>query len=201
MCSVVHVSSRRTRRSVCFNARPPPRLGGFAEKNANIRRMDGSPPNALEERALAALDRDALAADASELVRVPSVTGDERAVVERFGRLARGRGLVAQTHVHDLAALRADPGYPGEEAARSALFGASAVLRGRDPAAPRLCLNGHLDVVAPGNEEWSRDPWSGDLADGRLHGRGAVDMKGAVTAALHALAAVAAAGGSEGDVV
>src|SRR3954462_2279895 len=94
----------------------------------------------LEERALAALDVDALCADAAELVRVPSVTGDERAVVERFGRIARGRGLVAQTHVHDLAALRRDRAYPGEEASRSELFGATAILRGREPDAPRLCL-------------------------------------------------------------
>src|SRR3954447_21886404 len=163
--------------------------------------MPADDPSAFEERALAALDPEALIADASELVRVPSVTGDERAVVERFGRLARGRGLVAQTHVHDLAALRADPGYPGEEAERSELFGAVAVLRGRDPAAPRLCLNGHLDVVEAGNEPWSRNPFSGEVADGRVHGRGSVDMKGAVAAALHALAALAAAGGTEGDVV
>jgi acetylornithine deacetylase len=154
-----------------------------------------------EQRALAALDVDALCADAAELVRVPSVTGSERAAVERFGRIARARGLVAQTHVHDLGALRADPGYPGEEAPRSELFGATASLRGREPGAPRLCLNGHLDVVAPGNGQWARDPWSGALADGRLHGRGSVDMKGAVTAALHALVAIAAADGTEGDVV
>jgi acetylornithine deacetylase len=132
---------------------------------------------------------------------VPSVTGDERAVVERFGRIARARGLVAQTHVHDLAAVRADPGYPGEEAPRSELFGASATLRGREPGAPRLCLNGHLDVVDPGSEQWSHGPWSGGLEDGRLYGRGSVDMKGAVAAALHALVAVGAAGGTEGDVV
>src|SRR5689334_17611020 len=161
----------------------------------------GTRPTPLEERALADLDVDTLCADAAELVRVPSVTGDERAVVECFGRLARARGLVAQTHVHDLAGLRADPAYPGEEAERSELFGASAVLRGREPGAPRLCLNGHLDVVEPGNEHWLRDPWSGALEGGRLHGRGSVDMKGAVACALHALAAVAAAGGTEGDVV
>src|SRR3954462_781014 len=129
-------------------------------------------PTALEERALAALDVDALCADAAELVRVPSATGDERAVIERFGRIARRHGLVAQTQVHDLAALRADPGYPGEEAARSDLFGASAILRGREPDAPRLCLNGHLDVVAPGNERWTREPWLGSVEDGRLYGRG-----------------------------
>src|SRR4051794_13148326 len=161
----------------------------------------GSTLSALEERALAALDVDALCTDAVELVRVSSVTGDERAVIERFGRIARGRGLVAQTHVHDLAALRGDPGYPGEEAPRTELFGASAVLRGREPGAPRLCLNGHLDVVAPGNERWTKNPWSGIVEDGRLYGRGSVDMKGAVVAALHALAAIAVAGGTEGDVV
>jgi acetylornithine deacetylase len=103
--------------------------------------------------------------------------------------------------VHDLASLRADPGYPGEEATRSELFGATALLRGREPGAPRLCLNGHLDVVDAGNEQWSRNPFSGALEDARLHGRGSVDMKGAVVAALHAVAAVAAAGGTEGDVV
>src|SRR3954449_2717954 len=132
--------------------------------------MPADDPSAFEERALAALDPEALCADAAELVRVPSVTGDERAVIERFGRIARGRGLVAQTNVHDLAALRAAPGYPGEEAARTELFGASAVLRGREPGAPRLCLNGHLDVVAPGNEAWSRDSFSAAVSDGRLHG-------------------------------
>ena len=157
--------------------------------------------SALEERALRALDPEALLADAALLVQVPSITGDERAVVERFGRIARARGLVVQTHVHDLAALRADPGYPGEEAPRSELFGATATLRGHDAEARRLCLNGHLDVVGPGSEQWRRDPWSGAFEDGRLHGRGSVDMKGAVAAALHALAAVAAAGGTAGDVV
>lgn len=129
------------------------------------------------------------------------MTGNERAAVERFGQMARALGLVITTQVHDLGALRAHPDYPGEEAPRSELFGATAAVRGRDPGAPRLCLNGHLDVVAEGNEIWQRHPFAGDVADGRLHGRGSVDMKGAVAAALHALAAVAKAGGTLGDVV
>ena len=134
-------------------------------------------------------------------MHIPSTTGNERPAVELFAQTARGLGLAAQTFVHDLAALRADPGYPGEEAARDELFGAAAVLRGRDPAAPRLCLNGHLDVVEAGNERWQHKPFSGTVGDDRLHGRGAVDMKGAVMAALHAVAAVSVAGGSAGDVV
>jgi acetylornithine deacetylase len=54
----------------------------------------------------------------------------------------------------------------------------------------RVCLNGHVDVVGPGGEEWREDPWSGRVEDGWLHGRGSVDMKGAVVAALHALIAL-----------
>jgi acetylornithine deacetylase len=154
-----------------------------------------------EERALAALDVDALLADAAALVRVPSLTGDERAVVEQFASRARARGLATRVVAHDLAELRADPGHPGEEAERRELFTAVAVSPGHDPEAPRLCLNGHLDVVDPGTGRWSRDPWSGALEDGRLHGRGSADMKGAVVAAMHAAAAVAAGGGTMGDVV
>jgi acetylornithine deacetylase len=144
----------------------------------------------------------ALARDVSRLVQIPSITGDERAVLGELVAIAREHGLQAQLVEHDLDALRAAPGYPGEEAARSELVGAVVTLPGADPAAPRLCLNGHLDVVRPGTERWARDPWSGAIEDGAVHGRGAVDMKGGVVAALHALVALRAAGAVlPGDVV
>lgn len=51
-----------------------------------------------------------------------------------------------------------------------------------------LILNGHVDVVPPGNQEdWDDDPYSGVVKDGRLYGRGATDMKGGNTAMLLAL--------------
>ncbi len=46
-----------------------------------------------------------------------------------------------------------------------------------------------MDVVAPGSEPWRHGPWSGAIDDGCVHGRGSVDMKGAVVAALHAMGA------------
>lgn len=152
--------------------------------------------------ALAALDRAALARDAGRLVRIPSLTGQERAAACEVVAIAAELGLDARLEEHDLAALRADPGHPGEEAARTELVGATVTLPGRDPAAPRLCVNGHIDVVGPGSERWARDPFSGAIADGAVHGRGAADMKGAVVAALHALAALRASGTTlPGDVV
>jgi acetylornithine deacetylase len=145
-----------------------------------------------EARALEALDPGALARDAGALVRVPSVTGDERAALERLAELAAAAGVPAELHRHDLAALRAHPDHPGEEAPRDELWGLTATLPG--DAGVRVCLNGHVDVVGPGTVPWRLGPWSGALEGGRVHGRGALDMKAAVVAALHALRAVRAAG-------
>jgi acetylornithine deacetylase/succinyl-diaminopimelate desuccinylase-like protein len=49
-------------------------------------------------------------------------------------------------------------------------------IEGTDPSAPSLCLMGHTDVVPVSPEGWSRDPFGGELVDGEVWGRGAVDM-------------------------
>jgi acetylornithine deacetylase len=138
--------------------------------------------------ALDALDPAALVRNAAAILRVPSMTGQERPALEALADLAAAHGLDSDLHRHDLAALRGHPDHPGEEAARDDLWGLAVTLAGGAPR--RLCLNGHVDVVGPGTAPWRHGPWSGAVEDGRLHGRGAVDMKGAVVAALHALAAV-----------
>lgn len=52
---------------------------------------------------------------------------------------------------------------------------------------PSLAMNGHIDVVPAGDRNsWRHDPWTGDIADGKLWGRGAADMKGGVACALMA---------------
>jgi acetylornithine deacetylase len=155
-----------------------------------------SPPMAaspdFEAAALDALDPEAP-------IRVPSVTGHEREVLELLAGLAAERGLAVDLHEHDLAALRRHPAQPGSEAPRDELWGLTATGNG---GARRLCLNGHVDVVGPGTAAWRGGPWTGALERGRLSGRGAVDMKGAVVAALHAVAAVhAAAGPTRGPTV
>jgi len=45
-----------------------------------------------------------------------------------------------------------------------------------------IALSGHLDTVPLGDQEWSVDPFGGELRDGRLYGRGTADMKGGVAA-------------------
>ena len=55
-------------------------------------------------------------------------------------------------------------------------------------AAPHLVFAGHTDVVPPGDEKaWHHPPFAGEVADGQLYGRGAVDMKGGIACAVAAV--------------
>jgi acetylornithine deacetylase/succinyl-diaminopimelate desuccinylase-like protein len=67
---------------------------------------------------------------------------------------------------------------------------------------PTLALIAHTDTVVADAAEWDRDPWSGDLVEGEVWGRGALDMKGHLAAAAVAFASLAREGFvPAGDVV
>ncbi len=72
----------------------------------------------------------------------------------------------------------------------------SATLRGvRPDTGRRLIVEGHTDVVTPGDPAaWADPPFAGVVHDGRLYGRGTADMKGGVAAALFAAQAIAQTG-------
>jgi acetylornithine deacetylase/succinyl-diaminopimelate desuccinylase-like protein len=59
---------------------------------------------------------------------------------------------------------------------------------------PSLLVTGHTDTVVADPAEWTRDPWSGELVDGEIWGRGALDMKGHTVAAAVAVATLAREG-------
>ena len=62
-------------------------------------------------------------------------------------------------------------------------------LRGGD--GPSLCFLSHTDTVVANPADWQRDPWGGDLVDGEIWGRGALDMKNQVAASAVAIASLA----------
>jgi acetylornithine deacetylase/succinyl-diaminopimelate desuccinylase-like protein len=66
-------------------------------------------------------------------------------------------------------------------------------LDGEQPG-PVLCLLSHVDTVLATAEEWSRDPWSGDVHDGFVWGRGALDMKSQTAAEATAACSLAREG-------
>jgi acetylornithine deacetylase/succinyl-diaminopimelate desuccinylase-like protein len=73
-------------------------------------------------------------------------------------------------------------------------------VKGRG-AAPPLLLQGHVDVVTTVNQQWSHKPFGGDIVDGYLWGRGALDMKSGVAMMVDAALRAQAGGGPPGDLV
>ena len=67
-------------------------------------------------------------------------------------------------------------------------------IEGSDPAAPKLCLMGHTDVVPVNPAGWTRDPFGGELIDGEVWGRGALDMLCLTASMAVALKALARSG-------
>ena len=94
-----------------------------------------------------------------------------------------------------VAGLLAEVGIPVEviesEPGRGSVVGRLAATR---PTGRPLLLTGHLDVVSVEREQWTRDPFGGEIHDGFIWGRGALDMKGQVAAELAVLRALARAG-------
>ncbi|WP_289017900.1 ArgE/DapE family deacylase [Aeromicrobium sp. REDSEA-S32_B7] len=147
------------------------------------------------------IDADLIRRDLAQLVSYPSVGGSEsEASVQRWcAATLQGLGLDVDLWQLDLEELRADPDYPGEEVEREEAWGCVGTWRpgGSGPRAagstvPELVLNGHVDVVPPGDAAWwtAHDPWFLHEADGRWYGRGTCDMKGGVVAILAAVRAV-----------
>ena len=65
-----------------------------------------------------------------------------------------------------------------------------------------MLVSNHMDVVPAGvPAEWARPPFSAEIAQGRIWGRGTTDMKGATSAQLNAFKVIAEIGQPEGDVI
>ena len=130
---------------------------------SNLVRINPLDPHLALLESAPELGTAALGASLSALVRTPSVNPgmSELAMVEEIERQLAGTGCV-------LSRVESMPGRPS----------LAAVLPG--PAGgPRLVLNGHMDTVAiDDRSRWSVDPFGGEVRDGAVWGRGAVDMKG-----------------------
>lgn len=137
-----------------------------------------------------------------DVCRLIAAGPDEVAAQLVVAEIAERLGLTVEVHDEDLDTVRALASQPGEEVHRDRLITVTATAFGRDPAAPRLCLSGHVDVVPIGQLPWSSPPFEPRVNNGRIYGRGAADMRSGLVGALHATAAVrASSGGPPGDVV
>ncbi|MBI5160844.1 MAG: ArgE/DapE family deacylase [Micrococcales bacterium] len=141
---------------------------------------------AAQVRVLSAIDETELVEELIAQIRIPSITGSD-AESELQHRLAAQLGELGydvDAWSLDLPALAAHPDFPGTEAARTEGYG---LVASTGPTGePALVLQSHADVVPTGDlDRWvDRDPWSGSLHGGFVHGRGACDMKAGAAANL-----------------
>ena len=149
-----------------------------------------------EARALDAVDSDAIVSDLLELLAVPSVGGADaeadiqQVLSKRLDRL----GMDVDLWQLDLPTLSATPGFPGVEVDRTEAWGLVGTRSGASER-PALVLQGHVDVVPAGDRaKWRSDPFDPSVVGGRVHGRGACDMKAGVVANLAAMSAIARSG-------
>lgn len=151
---------------------------------------------ATEAKALAAVDETMIRELLLEYLAIPSVTGtaDESRMQHVLARRLELLGLDVDLWSMDLPALRATPGFPGTEAPREEAWGLVGITDA-DRDGPTMILQGHVDVVPPGDRgNWAQDPFTPTVVGDVVYGRGACDMKAGVVANLAALAAIKASG-------
>jgi succinyl-diaminopimelate desuccinylase len=109
---------------------------------------------------------------ARDLLRCPSVTPAEAGTLGLIEGVLKGAGFA----VHRVTF--AEPGTAPVENLHARI----------GTARPHFAFAGHVDVVPPGEQaKWTHPPFAGEITDGTLYGRGAVDMKGAIACALAAV--------------
>lgn len=116
-----------------------------------------------------------------DLVKMPSITppGKEESVAEYIKKFMHDRNIPTDI-------MAASPNR----------YNVISRIKGKGEADP-VIITGHMDVVPVGDEErklWLTDPFGGEIINGYLHGRGSVDMKGGLGAAMVAMGNVASSG-------
>ncbi|MDV8071471.1 M20/M25/M40 family metallo-hydrolase [Rhodococcus sp. IEGM 1366] len=144
-----------------------------------------------DTRLAAAVDasRESMLDFLSATVQRCSVSGHEDRVSDLYEQFFHTRGWTVTTQTLESSRVSSTPRGSQEtrREERANVLGYFRTPRGL----PTVVLNGHIDVVPVLDEpQWDRPPFSGDRTDGYVHGRGSVDTKGGIAAALFALDAL-----------
>ena len=137
------------------------------------------------------------------LVQFPSLPGEEQAAQRFLAEKLRDLGCKVEILKSELAEVEHHPAFSDDGVSFEERLNVVGTWTGDGSDNPistgtrtegkgrSLILNGHMDVVPIGNPDlWKFPPWSGVVQDGKLHGRGACDMKAGLAAAIFAVEAL-----------
>lgn len=119
--------------------------------------------------------KDELVELTQELIRIPSVTESEKEIAQFINSYFENCGITSS--LDEVGVDRPN---------------VIARVKGKGKG-PIILLNGHIDTVPPG-ENWTTDPYGGELDDGYIYGRGSVDMKGGIAIMMMALKTIKESG-------
>jgi acetylornithine deacetylase len=158
-------------------------------------------PGDIKSRIVAAVDalKDNMIAFIQKLIQTPSLPGEERKVQDILASKLKELNFDVEVVPIQLDVLKnhqafSHNGFPA--ANRMNLIGLWKGIKTNE-AIPgnnnfgSLILNGHVDVVSPGDEsQWEYSPWSGIIKNSRIYGRGSADMKAGLATAIFACEAL-----------
>lgn len=171
-----------------MSASPSPATGGSIDAARIDAAVDALRPELIEF--------------ARSLVRIPSVSGSEqeaqRAIAAKYESLGLATDIVPSLREE----LEPHPAFSDDSIPFVDRLNVVGRWQGKG-AGRSLILNGHMDVVPPGDPAaWARDPWAGEIDGDRLYGRGACDMKSGLASAAFAVQALRSLGiALRGDVL
>lgn len=137
-----------------------------------------------------------------QLISFPSVTGDEFEIQNFIADKLRGMGIEVDMWEPDHEELKKHPAYVRVERGYAKRPNVVGIYKGVGEGRS-LLFNGHVDVIPPGPaDSWSFGPFSAEIHDDRLYGRGASDMKSGLAAMTMALGSLIKVGiRLKGDVI
>lgn len=132
------------------------------------------------------------------LVQTPSLPGEERGIQDVVAEKLKELNLDVDIIPLNFDELKdhpafCDDGFPFDRRVNvvGRWKGSQKSQSSGNENARSLILNGHVDVVPPGNETlWAASPWSGKIIDGKLYGRGSCDMKAGLASGIFAIKAL-----------
>jgi acetylornithine deacetylase len=147
--------------------------------------------NAIERRVLDGIDHEGMLEFIGRLVSTPSYGGDENAAQRVVASRLESLGFNVDTWMIDFDELREHPDFSMSIPRKEGMGVVGTLGEGERS----LIICGHIDTVVPGEEgNWETPPLEATVVDGRLHGRGTVDMKAGLACGLYAVKAVMDAG-------